>query len=228
MLTQSRSVLRSGPDWGWVWCFVFAASCAASPAGRGPTTPSAAKRTQVCPTSNSGEDLDAASWQPTYNCAFSDLQGEGATQLGGRVVVGEPGTMLSVGLGDAEVLVYPAAGNNARLVARAVTDAQGRFYASAFLKPGYYTVMVRAPGDGVVLTKLSISVGRYRGTNTSDLTIRVPERPAPRSPQFPLKTTVSPRHRAPVAEGSGEETGRPDETPEGQLGNETVVPAAPQ
>ncbi|RMG97390.1 MAG: carboxypeptidase regulatory-like domain-containing protein [Deltaproteobacteria bacterium] len=165
-----------------------------------PTQPSAG-RSPLCPDRPVG--LDAS--PDLRRCSYDDAVGQGATKLSGRVVVdGAPGG-IGEGIADLAITIHRvddptrAAGHGPR-VARARTDAQGRFSLAVVLPPGSYDVVARQDLEGAALAVRRIVVTGKGVREISDVMLAIP---APTPPE-PMAPTGEPSEPSPKGEGASD------------------------
>ena len=112
-------------------------------------------------------------------CSYEDAVGAGATRLSGRVEAASPVAATGPGIEGILVTIHvvddPArAAGFGRTVARARTDAQGRFSLSAVLPPGTYDVVARTSPEGPALAVRRLRLDGKRVRTVDDLLLVVP------------------------------------------------------
>jgi len=139
-----------------------------------PTQP-AAGRSPLCPEAPVG----VAGSPDVRRCSYEDAVGAGATRLSGRVEAASPMAGTGPGLEGIVVTVHVVddpvrAAGFGRTVARARTDAQGRFSLSAVLPPGTYDVAARTSPEGPVLAVRRLRLDGKGVRTVDDLLLVVP------------------------------------------------------
>jgi hypothetical protein len=118
-------------------------------------------------------------------CSYSDTAGGELVRLGGRVQRPTVGATLGEGLQGVTVLVQEIepSGATGRVVARAITDAQGTFSLGVVLPAGEYLVVVPGAGAGPPRASRRFEIGHgQKQMNRLDLFLDATPSDAPATP----------------------------------------------